>query len=64
MIMRSHHFLVELRVAMGAGAPAVTVFLVRKMLQVVLPMRELDEAGVIADIERAQQPSCAACRSH
>lgn len=64
MTMLSHHFLVELRVEMGADAPALTVAQARKLLQVVLPKREFDEAGVIAEIERIQQQNYAAYRSH
>lgn len=64
MTMLSHQFLVELRVEMDADAPALTVSQVRKLLQMVLPKRELDEAGMIAEIERVQQRNYAAYRSH
>jgi SRSO17 transposase len=64
MTLLSHHFLVELRVEMGADAPALTVPQARKLLQVVLPKREFDEVGVIAEIERIQQQNYAAYRSH
>jgi SRSO17 transposase len=64
MTMLSHHFLVQLRVELGAEAPALTVSQVRKLLQVVLPKREFDEAGVIAEIERIQQQNYAAYLSH
>ena len=64
MTMLSHHFLVKLRVELGAEAPALTVSQVRKLLQVVLPKREFDEAGVIAEIERIQKQNYAAYLSH
>jgi len=64
MTMLSHHFLVELRVEMEADAPALTVSQVRKMLQMVLPKRKLDETTVIAEIERVQRQNYAAYRSH
>jgi hypothetical protein len=64
MTMLSHHFLVKLRVEMGAEAPALTVSQVRKLLQVVLPKREFDEVGVIAEIERFQKQNYAAYLSH
>lgn len=64
MTMLSHHFLVRLRVELGAEAPALTVSQVRQLLQVVLPKREYDEASVIAEIERIQQQNYAAYLSH
>ncbi len=64
MTLLSHHFLVRLRVELGADAPALTVSQVRQLLQVVLPKREFDEQGVIAEIERIQQQNYAAYRSH
>jgi SRSO17 transposase len=64
MTMLSHHFLVELRVEMAEDAPALTVSQARKLLQVVLPKREFDEADVITEIERIQQANYAAYRSH
>jgi SRSO17 transposase len=64
MTMLSHHFLVKLRVELGAEAPALTVSQVRKLLQVVLPKREFDEAGVVAEIERIQKQNYAAYLSH
>jgi SRSO17 transposase len=64
MTMLSHHFLVELRVEMAEDAPALTVAQARKLLQVVLPKREFDEAAMIAEIERIQQTNYAAYRSH
>ncbi len=64
MTLLSHAFLVELRVEMAEEAPALTVSQARKLLQVVLPQREFDEADVIAEIERIQQANYAAYRSH
>jgi SRSO17 transposase len=64
MTMLSHQLLVELRVEMEAKAPALTVSQVRMLLQIALPKRELDAAGVIAEIERVQQRNYAAYRSH
>jgi SRSO17 transposase len=64
LTMLSHQFLVELRVEMEAEAPALTISQVRKLLQVVLPKRELDAADVIAEIERVQRQNYAAYRSH
>lgn len=64
MTMLSHHFLVQLRVKMGAEAPALTVAQVRQLLQVVLPKREFDEASIIAEIERIQRQNYADYRSH
>lgn len=64
MTLLSHHFLVRLRVELGADAPALTVSQVRKLLQVVLPKREFDEQGVLAEIERIQQQNYAAYLSH
>ncbi len=64
MTMLSHHFLVELRVEMAEDAPALTVSQARKLLQVVLPKREFDEAAVIAEIERMQHANYAAYRPH
>lgn len=64
MTLLAHHFLVRLRVELGTDAPALTVSQVRKLLQVVLPKREFDEEGVIAEIERIQQQNYAAYLSH
>lgn len=64
MTLLAHHFLVRLRVELGTAAPALTVSQVRKLLQVVLPKREFDEEGVIAEIERIQQQNYAAYLSH
>jgi len=64
MTLLAHHFLVRLRVEMGADAPALTVSQVRQLLQVVLPKREFDEAGVVAEIERIQRQNYAAYLSH
>jgi SRSO17 transposase len=64
LTMLSHQFLVELRVEMEAESPALTVSQVRKLLQAVLPKRELDEADVIVEIARVQQRNYAAYCSH
>jgi SRSO17 transposase len=64
MTLLAHHFLVRLRVEMGAEAPALTVSQVRQLLQVVLPKREFDEEGVLAEIERIQRQNYAAYLSH
>jgi hypothetical protein len=64
MTLLSHHFLVELRIEMGADAPALTALQVRKLMQVVLQKREFDEAGVIDENERMQRQNHAAYRSH
>lgn len=64
MTLLSHHFLVQIRIEMGEDAPALTVAQARKLLQVVLPKREFDEAGVIAEIERIERQNRAAYLSH
>jgi len=64
LTMLAHHFLVQLRVEMGAEAPALTVAQARRLLQVVLPKREFDAQAVLAEIERMQRQNHAAYRSH
>ena len=64
LTLLSHHFLVELRVAMEADAPALTVSQARQLLQVVLPKRQFDAAGVLETIRRIQRQNYAAYRSH
>jgi SRSO17 transposase len=64
MTMLAHHFLVGLRVDMGAEAPALTVSQARRLLQVTLPKREFDAEAALAEIERIQQQNHAAYCSH
>jgi hypothetical protein len=64
LTMLSHHFLVRLRVEMGADAPALTVSQARRLVQVVLPKREFDAQAVLDEIERMQRQNHAAYRSH
>ncbi len=64
MAMLAHHFLVRLRVEMGAEAPALTVSQARRLLQVTLPKREFDAEAALAEIQRRQQQNHAAYRSH
>ena len=64
MTLLSHHFLVSLRVKLGAAAPALTVAQVRKLLQVVLPKRVFDAHDALEEIRRIQQQNYAAYRSH
>jgi SRSO17 transposase len=64
LTMLAHHFLVELRLEMGADAPALTVAQARQLLQIVLPKRKLDAKSVVAEIERVQRQNYAAYRSH
>lgn len=64
MTLLAHHFLVRLRVKMGAQAPALTVSQVRRLLQVVLPKREFDAQDALAELERIQRQNHAAYRSH
>jgi SRSO17 transposase len=64
LTMLAHHFLVQLRVEMGAEAPALTVSQARRLLQVVLPKREFDAQAVLDEIERMQRQNHAAYRSH
>jgi hypothetical protein len=64
MTLLAHHFLVRLRVKMGAQAPALTVSQVRRLLQVVLPQREFDAQEALAELERIQRQNHAAYRSH
>ena len=64
MTMLAHHFLVRVRIRLGHDAPALTVSQVRRLLQVVLPKREFDAEGALAEIERIQKQNHAAYRSH
>lgn len=64
MTFLSHHFLVKMRLRLGEKAPALTVPQVREMLNVVLPRREFDEAGVLELVKYRQQRNYAAYRSH
>jgi hypothetical protein len=64
LTMLAHHFLVQLRVEMGAEAPALTVSQARRLLQVVLPKRDFDAPAALAEIERIQRQNHAAYRSH
>lgn len=64
MTMLSHHFLVRVRVNMGAQTPALTVSQVRKLLQVVLPQSRFDAKSVLQEIQRTQKQNYAAYRSH
>lgn len=64
MTLLAHHFLVRLRVKLGARAPALTVSQVRRLLQVVLPRREFDAREALAELERIQRQNHAAYRSH
>jgi SRSO17 transposase len=64
LTLLAHHFLVRLRVKMGAQAPALTVSQVRRLLQVVLPKRDFDAQEALAELERIQRQNHAAYRSH
>lgn len=64
MTLLAHHFLVRLRVKRGIEAPALTVSQVRKLLQVILPKRELDAQTALAELARIQRQNHAAYRSH
>jgi SRSO17 transposase len=64
MTFLSHLFLVQLRVKMGAHAPALTVAQVRKMLNVVLPQRQFDAQSILDEIRRIQRQNRAAYLSH
>jgi hypothetical protein len=64
MTLLAHHFLVRLRAKHGLQAPALTVSQVRKLLQVILPKRELDAQTALEELARIQRQNHAAYRSH
>ena len=64
LTLLAHHFLVQLRIELGSAAPALTVSQARKLLQVVLPKRRFDAAGIVKELERIQRQNYAAYRSH
>lgn len=64
LTLLSHHFLVQVRLDLGADAPALTVSQVRRLLQTVLPKRTFDTQAVLEELRRIQQQNYAAYRSH
>ena len=64
MTLLSHHFLVGLRLKLGARAPALTVPQTLELLSVVLPRREFDAEEVLGLIQYRQDHNYAAYRSH